>query len=124
MNRRGTLFLDTIIGLFLIGLIVMVLFPIYTLTQKGFTHHKSMTQMSYISESIIESLIVKDEQALEFLDKLEAAKELEYPYLEDNNYISTVRLLRDNSYLWDLSIIVSESKGGEANVQLEATIRK
>lgn len=124
MNRRGFMFLDTIIGLFLIGLIMMTLLPIYSLTEKGFNQHKKTTQMSYASEVTIESLILKDEQALEFLEKLEKSKELVYPYLEDENYISTVKLIDNNIYLWDLIIITKESKGGEANVQLKATIRK
>lgn len=124
MNRRGTLFLDIIIGLFLIGLIVMILFPIYSLTQKGFEKHKNITQMSYISETTLENLIVKDERSLDFLKRLESAGELEYPHLEDDDYVSIVRLLDQNPYLWNLSILVRESKGGETNVQLNATIRK
>lgn len=124
MNRKGTMFLDTIIGLFLIGLIVMTLFPIYTLTQKGFNQHKKMTQMSYIAESTIEKLMLKDEQALEFLEILETSKELNYPLLQERDYESIVELLDNNTYLWDLSITVIEVKGGEANVQLKATIRK
>lgn len=124
MNRRGTLFLDTIIGLFLLGLITMVLFPIYSLTEKGYTYHKKITQMSYISEEVIETLKLKDEQSLNFLEKLEVAKELKYPYLEGEEYQSIVRLVESNTYIWDLLIIVKESEGGEANVHLKAAIRK
>lgn len=122
MKRNGLIFLDIIMGLFVISLIVVVLFPILSLTQKSFINHKKVAQMSYISESIIERLTLKDEQSLEFLEQLETYGELEYPYLNDNNYKSIVKLVSDNSYLWDLSVTVKESKGGEANVQLRATI--
>lgn len=122
MKRNGLIFLDIIMGLFVISLIVVVLFPILSLTQKSFINHKKVAQMSYISESIIERLTLKDEQSLEFLEQLETYVELEYTYLNDNNYKSIVKLVSDNSYLWDLSVTVKESKGGEANVQLRATI--
>ena len=124
MNRRGIMFLETIIGLFLIGLVVMTLFPIYSLTEKGFRQHKETTQMSYISETTIETLMTKNSEALDFLERLDTESELIYPYLDDKDYVSTVRLIDTNEYLWDLLIIVKESKGGEANVELKATIRK
>lgn len=124
MKRNGLIFLDIIMGLFVISLIVVVLFPILSLTQKSFINHKKVAQMSYISESIIERLTLKDEQSLEFLEQLETYGELEYPYLNDNNYKSIVKLVNNSSYLWDIIVIAKEAKGGESNVQFSATIRK
>lgn len=124
MKRNGLIFFDIIMGLFVISLIVVVLFPILSLTQKSFIYHKKVAQMSYISESTIERLILKDKQSLEFLEQLETYGELEYPYLDDMDYKSIVKLVSDNLYLWELNVTVKEAKGGEANVQLSATIRR
>ncbi|OLS03927.1 hypothetical protein [Tissierella creatinophila] len=124
MKRNGLIFFDIIMGLFVISLVVVVLFPILSLTQKSFIHHKKLAQMSYISESTIERLTLKDKKSLEFLEELETYGELEYPYLNDIDYKSIVKLASDNPYLWEISVTVKEAKGGEDNVQLNATIRR
>lgn len=124
MKRNGLIFFDIIMGLFIISLIVVVLFPILSLTQKNFTFHKKIAQMSYISESTIEKLSLKDNKSLEFLEKLEVSGELEYPYLDNLDYRSIVKLMSDNYYLWEINVTVKEIKGGESNVQLSATIPK
>lgn len=124
MRRNGLIFFDIITGLFIISLIVVVLFPILSLTQKNFAFHKKTAQMSYISESTIERLSLKDNKSLEFLEQLEESGELEYPYLEDLDYKSLVKLVSNNSYLWEIRVTVKEIKGGDGNVQLSATIPK
>lgn len=124
MKRKGLIFFDIIMGLFIISLIVVVVFPVLSLIRKNFTVHKKMSQMSHISESTIERLSLKDDKSLEFLEQLEISGELEYPYLDDLDYRSIVKLMSDNYYLWEINVTVKEIKGGESNVQLSATIPK
>ncbi len=122
MKRDGLIFIDIITALFIISLIVVLLFPILDLTQKSFIQHKNITQMSYLSETIIEHLTLKDDQALDFLESLEKSRELKYPYIKDVNYHSTVKLLSDNKYLWELNVIIKDVKEDGAYVEIKASI--
>lgn len=124
MKRNGLIFIDIITALFIIGLIIAVVFPILSLTQESFTRHKNKAYMSYLSETTIESLNLKDEKALAFLEELEKSKELNYSHLKDDEYTLTVKLLSDNEYLWDLSVIVEETKESGSYVELKASIVK
>lgn len=124
MKRNGFAFLDVIVGIFIIGLIIVTILPTLGLTQKFFTNHKRTSHMIYLSELTIEKLIVKDDNSVLFLKELEVNKESVYPYLDDKEYTSTVKLLGENSYIWNLLVTVKESKGGEAGVELKATITK
>lgn len=126
MKRKGLIFLDIIIGLFIIGLVIVVSFPIFNLTNESFKKSKDTTEMIYISEATIESLKSKDQVSLDFLENLEKKNSLEYPYLEDDKYISRVELLDENEDLWFLNVRVGKKndEGGIEYVEIEATIPK
>lgn len=126
MNRKGIIFLDIILALFVLGLIIVILFPTFSLIDKSFEISKEITDSSYFIESIMEDLRSKNSNALEFLEELQVSKELEYPYLKDERYISNVKLLDSPANLWNLDIIVrkKDNKGGREYVEIKATIPK
>lgn len=124
IKREGLIFIDIITALFVIGLMVVVVFPIFALTQESFTQHKNTAHMSYLSESTIEKLKLKDEEALAFLEELEKHMELKYPHLQDEDYSSTVKLLSDSDYLWDISVTIRDPKNIESYVELRASIAR
>lgn len=124
--KRGFIFLDIIICLFIIGLMVVVLFPTLTLIGKSFEKSKEMTELVYIAESTVESLKSKNEGSVKFLKDLEGVKDLEACFLEDEKYISRVKLLDIHPDLWYLSIMANkkDSEGGRSYVEIQATIPK
>lgn len=126
MKRRGFIFLDILVGLFIIGLIVVVSFPILDLTQKSFKKSEELMEMIYVSETTVESLKCKDQMAVDFLSDLNKAGELEYPCLENPKYTSRVKLLDKHGELWFLNIKVNKKndEGGKEYVELKATIPK
>ncbi|MGO1470376.1 MAG: hypothetical protein ACTHW2_10180 [Tissierella sp.] len=124
--KRGLIFLDIIIGLFIIGLIVVVSFPTLSLISKSFEKSKEMTELIYVAESTIESLKFRDEKSIKFLKDLEKTDDLEALFLEEENYISRVKLLNIHPDLWYLSISANkkDSEGGGAYVEIKVTIPK
>lgn len=126
MKKEGFVFLDIIIALFIIGLMVVVFFPTFSLIDKSFEKSKDITEMTYFSESIMEELRSRKELSLEFLEKLETEIELEYPHIKNDKYVSKVVLLDSPTNLWNIDIFVSrkDGKGGKEYVEIKATIPK
>lgn len=126
MKNKGLIFLDIIIGLFVMGLVVVVSFPTMTLTNKSFEKSKEITDMSYLAETTIENLRAKDEEALKFLKELENTIKSEYLCPGNEKYISHVELLDGHPNLWNLKVSISKKdlKGGEAYVEVQTSIPK
>ena len=128
MKNRGLIFLDIVIGLFIIGLIVVVSFPILNLINKSFVSSKETTEMIYLAESTIETLKSKDERSIKFLSDLEASYESgpEALFLEDDSFISKVVLVEKDPKLWKLCIRVNKkaNEGGNEYVEIKAKIPK
>lgn len=126
MGNKGLIFLDTIIGLFIIGLIVVVSFPVLTLINKSFETSQNITEMTYLAESTMENLRKKDEKSIKFLEELERSKELEYLDLDNDKYISHIELVEEEPNLWNLIISISkrDSEGGKEYVEIKASIPK
>lgn len=126
MENKGFIFLDIIIGLFIIGLIVVVSFPMLTLINKSFEKTKEITDMSYLAESTVENLRAKDGQALNFLKELENTSRLEYESKDNEKYISSVHLENPHPKLWNIKISIRKKdiKDGGPYVEIKASIPK
>ena len=68
--NKGFGLIDTIIGLFLLGLIVVLILPIFTSVYNQYSKINSKTEMIYLGESIYERLCSKDEYSKELIDSL------------------------------------------------------
>lgn len=103
---------------------VVVFFPIFSLIDKSFESSKDLTDMTCFSESIMEDLRSDKATSLEFLEKLQIEKNLEYPYIKNDKYISDVFMLEATDNLWNIDILVrkKDDKGGERDVKIKATI--
>lgn len=126
MNREGFVLLDVIIALFIIGLIVVTFFPIYASIDRSFKRSEEITEMTYLAETVIETLRSQKDSSLEFLEELGKARELNYENLEKEDYVSIVSLLNSTPHLWEIDIIVRKKseEGGNDYVQIEAAIPK
>lgn len=124
MKNKGLIFLDIVIGLFMIGLIVVVSFPILNLINKSFVTSKTTTEMIYLAESTIETLKSKDEKSIKFLKQLEETIEANALFLEDEKFISQVSIIDKHPDIWNLCVRVNKkcSEGGREYVEIRAKI--
>lgn len=127
MKNKGFIFLDVIVGIFLIGLATVSFLPILANSHKATFIVKSQGEMNYLGEHIFERIYGKDDYAMKLLSLIE--DEIEFKDLE-NRYIEKYRCrivnLKTEEYLWNLKIIIEprNNRGEMPNVEISGTIPK
>ena len=127
--NKGFGLIDTIIGLFLLGLIVVLILPIFTSVYNQYSKINSKTEMIYLGESIYERLCSKDEYSKELIDSLTHNDEVIFDdvsveYLQ--KYESRIIKIEESEIFLKINIIINpKSNGGNiSDVEFEASILK
>lgn len=128
MKKKGFIFLEIILGIFLLGLISIVALNLLNLTSVFFKKAEENIEIDYIVEMIIENLKSKDEMSTDFLNGLSSGSDSEYPLTEDykDKYTCDVILTEDNDYLWcfKLKIYKTIDKGRTIYEEFQGSIPK
>lgn len=128
LNNRGSLFFDLLFGIFIIGLISIVTFPILNSTLSNFIKIREKNEMNYIAEFVVEKLYSLDSESQVFKD-LEVYNEVEFYDFKDEdieNFQCKIFKINDSELLWELRILVypKGEEGSSTNVEYKAVIPK
>lgn len=127
MNRKGFIFSEIIISIFLIGLATIFFLPLFGDSLRSFKIIEIRQEMNYLCEYIYERLNSKDEYTVELLNELKDEMEftdLKSEYIE--RYKCRVINMDKEEYLWNLKIIIESRKTREEinHVEIYGTIPK
>lgn len=109
MKKKGFILLETILGIFIIGLISIISLNLLSFTPLYFQRSEENMNIDYIAETVFENLKSKDIENLDFLESLTLNSESNYPLSEElkEKYLCKVVLTEENDYLWCFKVIVS-----------------
>lgn len=129
MRRRGFGLIDTIIGIFFIGLIVVTILPLPGISSIQYTKINAQTEMIYIGESIYERLCSEDEYSRNLIEELMTRDEVIFDDLSDeylDKYESKIKKTDEFDSYIDIKIIInSKSDGGHiSDVEFQGSILK
>jgi hypothetical protein len=127
MKKGGFIFLEIILGIFLIGLIASTFFPIIVSSFNNFNRIKEKSEMIYIAEMVAERLKSDEELFNEIIPQLESHDIVEIydEMIDDNRYKCTLCKLESLDRIVDLSINVStKEQEKNSNVYLKISIPK
>ncbi len=119
--------MDVIVGLFFIGLITSLSFPLLASSYSNYGKIIASTEMNYLGESIYERLSSKDDYSMAIIEELTLSNETIFDDLDDYylEKYEAVIIKRDycENFL-DISIIIkSNSHGGNiSDVEFKGTI--
>ena len=129
MKNKGFGLIDTIIGIFFLGLIVIVVLPLPGISSMQYKKINAQTEMNYIGESIYERLCSKDEYSKDLVKQLMTKDEVVFDDLSDDylvKYQSRIIKMKQYENFIDIKIIInSKSDGGNiSDVEFQGTILK
>lgn len=127
MKNKGFILMDVIVGLFFIGLITSLSFPLIASSYSNYGKIIASTEMNYLGESIYERLSSKDDYAMDIIQDLTLGDETIFDDFDDHysEKYEAVIIKRDycENFL-DISIIIkSNSHGGNiSDVEFKGAI--
>lgn len=129
MKNNGFIFWDVIVSLLIIGIIIIVSFPVFTSAFNRLSSVNAYSDVNYLGEYIFERLNSYDEYCEEILSDIEKNKEstfedLDAYYLE--RYDCELINQENNKYLWELKLTIYLKGGRESGkyVEFEGSIPK
>ena len=108
MKRRGFGLIDAIVGIFIIGLIVLAVFPVFSNSFIQYSKIDKETEMIFLGESIYERLSARDDYCQDLLEELIVLDEVVFDDLSDqylDKYESRIVKLDEYESYLDISII-------------------
>lgn len=120
VNKRGFTLVETMMGLFLLGLIAVIVLPIINSSFIKLRNHRTKMEMIYIGEMAVEKIkafnedstsevFIYDTRVFELIElfRLHDYIETSIPIKTDNEKYS-LKIIKDkkSEYLWTLSIFV------------------
>lgn len=123
MNKKGFTLVETILALFLLGLIAMTILPITQLSYNIIGRNNRRLEMMQIGEMTVEKLKAFKETSTEELyiynSKVRDIIDLfnsdvmKFHILEDDSKIYTIKISKEekNVKLWAINVLVSYKKG-------------
>ena len=85
MKKRGFALIDVIVGLFLMGLVVVIAIPILSSTYGNYGNLNTLTEMTYLAEGIYERLNSLDDYSQELIQDLLENDEVVYRDLNNRH---------------------------------------
>src|SRR5699024_10281260 len=126
--RKGAIFMDILIALFLLGLGTITVFPILNTSFKGFSLAGRKAEMVYAAETVAETIMANRDELEDLFIQLEEHGEVDVTDLLTDNfskYKCQIINTEDNEYLWNIKIIVNyNGKESISDVELQASIPK
>jgi len=129
LRKKGYIFLDVIVGIFLLGLVTVTSLPILASSFNNFNKINMYSEINYLGEHIFERLSSYDEYSKDFLLKLEEEGEIFFLDL-DNYYLEKYdcKVINTgiNEYLWEFKIVIypKENKGNYNHEEFKGSIPK
>ncbi|HLR20451.1 MAG TPA: hypothetical protein VK087_00460 [Tissierellaceae bacterium] len=127
MNKNGFVFWEIIISIFLMGLTITFILPLFNNNIMTVKTIESRKEMNYLGEYIFERLKSKDKYSSKLLEQLK--DEIEFTDL-DPEYIKKYKCklinLENEEYLWNLKVVIKPiiTEGVIENVEIYGTIPK
>ncbi|NLK43636.1 MAG: prepilin-type N-terminal cleavage/methylation domain-containing protein [Tissierellia bacterium] len=135
--KRGFTLIETIMGLFIFGLIVVTVIPITNGTINNLYKQKIKTQMIYTGEMVIErlkaydldtssELFIYDVEISQLIEEFKGNDYIEIEF-EKEEYELPLKIIKENKsdFLWSIKVIVYNKGGGRLdNVEFKAYLQK
>jgi sensor histidine kinase YesM len=127
MKKRGFALIDVIVGLFLMGLVVVIAIPILSSTYGNYGNLNTLTEMTYLAEGIYERLNSLDDYSQELIQDLLENDEVVYRDLNNRHkdrYQSKILCLDYDENFIDVLIVISsiKGKGRVKDVEIQGSI--
>lgn len=141
MNRKGFLLIEVLIGIFLLGLITITFFPVFTLMNNQFKNVEIKNDMKYYGETVIEKIKAFDfnKSSEEYILDMELEKlinifyekdevEIDLPLSSNENFRYRVNICKNNkgNNLWKIYVGVFSKNNKEdmEGVSFEIILQK
>jgi N,N'-diacetylchitobiose phosphorylase len=123
----GFALIDVIVGLFLMGLVVVIAIPILSSTYGKYGNLNTLTEMTYLAEGIYERLNSLDDYSQELIQDLLENDEVVYRDLNNRHkdrYQSKILCLDYDENFIDVLIVISsiKGKGRVKDVEIQGSI--
>ncbi|NLV88639.1 MAG: prepilin-type N-terminal cleavage/methylation domain-containing protein [Tissierellia bacterium] len=135
--RRGFTLIETIMGLFLLGLITVIVLPLVNGNLDNLFKQRVKAQMAYTGEMVVEMLKAYDEETSnplfiydveigQIIDKFKGNNYIEIN-LDKEDYEFPIKIIKEDKsdLLWTTRVIVYSKGGGKLdNVEFKAYLQK
>jgi len=135
--RRGFTLIETIMGLFLLGLITVIVLPLVNGNLDNLFKQRVKAQMVYTGEMVVEMLKAYDEETSnplfiydveigQIIDKFKGNNYIEIN-LDKEDYEFPIKIIKEDKsdLLWTTRVIVYSKGGGKLdNVEFKAYLQK
>lgn len=125
MKLKGFILMEIIMGIFLVGIFVMMVSPLITFSFNNINRIKNRDEMNYIGEMVVEKVKSRQDQIMVYINKLETLDEITYiddDFDSDKYFCKLIKKYSSNRFLEFLVHV--ELKGGSEYVQFEASFTK
>lgn len=107
MNRKGFTLIEVIVGLFLVGLVSVVSFPIIQNSINNYNKVQESQHMFYLCEMVVERLRAKDSSLDEIFNELEGNSEIivsTISTIDLENYKCKITKTKDTDLFMNLDV--------------------
>lgn len=125
MKLKGFILMEIIMGIFLVGIFVMMVSPLITFSFNNINRIKNRDEMNYIGEMVVEKVKSRQDQIMVYINKLETLDEITYiddDFDSDKYFCKLIKKYSSGRFL-ELLVHV-ELKGGSEYVVFEASFSK
>ena len=129
MLRKGFCLMDIIVGIFLLSITLVFLFPMINNSFSYFNRAKTSTEMIYIAESVMEALKLDLKSNEELREGLEEVGEVDYrrfDLFDGSKYECKLLSQGSSEFLWNFKLLIRQIDKGDMgyDIELEGTIPK
>ena len=125
--KKGFLFIEVLVGLFILGLVAVTCLPILNLSLNNFTRIKDKSEMHYIGEMVLEKFKSKDDYIVDLMAQLETVDAVDYSdnSFDSDKYSCQLVRLKSTHKLLEFKVIVNkQDQENNSYVEYKASIPK